>query len=636
MLRFLRKYSTSTGIKILYGVLAALFVIWGVGSVGGARVDVVARVYGETINRRDLERTTAVLRRRYEEMLKGNFSADLARSLDLRGRALDQLVDEALLRHEAERLGVTVSEAELVEAITKMPELQDNGRFNRDRLESALSYQKDRGEFETEIRRSILFQRLNALVTDGVQVPDGEIEDRYRRDREQVDLAFVRIAAADLEKTASLSDDDLQKYVTDHADRYRVPARVRARYAAYRAADFAAQVAPTDGEVAEYYELHKDDRFTQPEQVRAGHILVKLAPDADEPAKAAAHKKANDLLAKVKAGSDFAALAVKHSDDPGSAPGGGDLGLFPRGRMAPEFERAAFALEPGAVSDVVESPFGLHIIKVEEHQAGGVQALDGVRDQIVTTIRTERALDLARKQATDDRRSVGRGKPLAEAVGSRPLGETPPFAAGAEVPGVGRIPAFSDAAFALADGQVSDVIETDDALYLLTPFERVEARSSTLDEVRDRVEADARRERGQALAKERAEALLARAKEIGLDKAAAQIGAPVEETGPFERQAGAIPKINGAIELRTEAFTLTPEQPLAPKVYAAGADSIVAALRARTPADMAGFAAARNALQETLLQQKRVQAVTAYLSFLKERARRDGALEVRTDALGRG
>ncbi len=636
MLRFLRKYSSSTGIKILYGVLAALFVIWGVGTVGGERVDVVARVHGQTISRRDLERTTAVLRRRYEDMLKGNLTADLARSLDLRGHALDQLIDEALLHHEAERLGVTVSDAELVDEITKMPELQDNGRFNRDRLESALRYQRDRGEFEADVRRGILFQRLNALVTDGVQVSDGEVEERYRSDHEQANLVFVKLAAADLAKTVKFTDDDLQKYLTEHQDRYRVPAGVRARYATYRVADFAAQVQPTDGEVAEYYDLHRDDRFTEPEQVRARHILVKVAPDADDKAKAAVRKKAEGLLAKVKAGGDFAALATKNSDDPGSAANGGDLGLFPRGRMAPEFERAAFALDPGGVSDVVETPFGLHVIKVEEHRAGGVQALDAVREQIATALRNDKAMELAHKQAEDDRRSVARGKSFTEAVGSRPLAETPPLTAGADVPGIGRVQGFIDAAFAVADGQVSDPIETDDAVYLLTPFERTEARPSTLDEVRERIEIDARRDRGQVLAKERGEALLARAKEIGLEKAAVEIGAPVEETGPFERTAPSVPKIAGAFELRTDAFTLTTAAPLAPKVYSAAGDAIVAVLRARTPADMAGFAAAKDALRESLLQQKRAQAATAYLSFLKERAQREGALEVRTDALGRG
>ena len=126
MLRFLRKYSNSTGIKILYGLLAGLFIIWGVGAVGGQRMDVVARVGGQPISRRDVERATAAMQRRFEGM-----PSDLVRSLNLRERALDQLIEDVLIRQEAERLGLRVSEAELIEAITRMPEFQEDGRFSR-------------------------------------------------------------------------------------------------------------------------------------------------------------------------------------------------------------------------------------------------------------------------------------------------------------------------------------------------------------------------------------------------------------------------------------------------------------------------------------------------------------------------
>src|SRR5207237_2817387 len=187
-------------------------------------------------------------------------------------------------------------------------------------------------------------------------------------------------------------------------------ATTRARYVAYRRTDFLAQAEVPESAITDYYELHKDDRFTEPEQVRARHILVKVASDAGEPAKAAARKKAEDLLAKVRAGGDFAALARKNSDDPGSAAQGGDLGLFGRGTMTPAFESAAFALEAGKVSDVVETPFGFHVIKVEEHRPGGVKALDAARDEIVQALRAERAPELARKQAETDRPELVRGK----------------------------------------------------------------------------------------------------------------------------------------------------------------------------------------------------------------------------------
>jgi peptidyl-prolyl cis-trans isomerase D len=636
MLRFLRKYSSSSGIKILYSVLVLLFVVWGVGAVRGERVDVVARVRGENISRRELDRATALLQRRYEEMLRGQFTPAMARSLDLRGKALDQLIEEALVRHEAERLGITVTDAEVVDAITRIPELQDGGRFNRDRLEAFLKSQRDRGEFEDELRRNLLRQRVHALVTDGVEVSDAEVEERYRLDHDQVNLTFVRIAAAPLGQTVEPSADDLEQYLTAHADRYRVPARVRARYVVYRPVDFASQVQPTDGEVAEYYELHKEDRFTQPEEVRARHILVKLPEGGDETAKDAARKKAQDLLAQVKAGGDFAALATNNSDDPGSAANGGDLGRFPRGRMTPAFEEAAFALEPGAVSDVVETPFGFHIIKVEEHHPAHVRSLEEAHDDIVETLRNERSSELARKQAEADRRTIARGTPFAEALAGRKIEETPPFGADDDVPGVGRVKDFTETALALGEREVSDLIEFRNLIYLLTPFERVEAHTPPLAEVRDRVLADLRRERGEAAAKERSEKLLARAREAGLDTAAAEAGLTVEESGPFDRNAAEIPKIGAATDLRADAFGLGPEMPLAPKVYMVSGDAIVAAFRSRTPADLAGLAAASGGLRQTLLAQKREAVLTAYIDYLKERAHRDGAFEVFADRLGQG
>jgi len=362
---------------------------------------------------------------------------------------------------------------------------------------------------------------------------------------------------------------------------------------------------------------------------------VKTAADAGADAKAAARKKAEELLAKVKAGGDFAALAKERSEDAGSAANGGDLGLFTRGRMTPAFEEAAFALQGGGLSDVVETPFGFHVIKVEEHRPGGAKPLETVHDEIADTLKRERSLALAGKQAEEHRRKIARGAPFAEALAGRTIEETPPFAKGAEVPGVGRVPGFAESAFALREGEVSDLIESPDAIYLLAPFAYSEAHAPPLDEVRERVTADARRERGEAAARERADKLLARAREIGLDQAAAEAGVQVEETGPFER-VDSIPKIGRVADLTADAFTLTPEAPLAPKVYGTGGDAIVAALRAHTPADMAGFEDAKDKLRETLLKQKREAVLTAYLSYLMKRAQSEGALEVRADARPRG
>jgi peptidyl-prolyl cis-trans isomerase D len=630
VLKNLRKYSSSRGVKVLYALLALSFIGWGVGVSRQQHLEVVAKVYKERITRRQLDDQTQLLQRRFQDLLRG---AALPQGLELRGQALDQLIDDALLRHEADRLGLQVSDQDVVNAITAMPELQKGGRFDRELLERVLEMQRDRGEFEAQVRQDLVNRRLQGLVTDGVVVTDAEIADRYRQEREQIDLAFVRVPAADLAKTVTLSDEDVAKWVADHPDRYRTPERVRVRYVAYLPKDFAELAAPSDDAIKAYYDEHRDDRFTAQEEVRVRHILFKLPPGADEKTRAEVRKKAEDALARAKKGEDFGKLAEKLSDDTGSAKAGGDLGRFTRGKMVPEFEAAAFALAPGQISDVVETPFGFHIIKGEEKQTGGPRPLDMVRPEIVQTLTEERGLELARQQAEADRRQLVQGKTLADVAGSR-MKETAPFAAGDEVPGVGRVKAFNDAAFALQTNEPSDLIETDDAIYLLEPVERLEPQVPPVAELGSRPAEDAKRARAESLAKERAEDLLSRAREVGLQKAAAERNLTVEDTGPFERRAGAPPKLGTVAELRTDAFALTPEKPLGPRVYDANGDAIVVSLRERIPADPAKLDdATKDTLRTALLQEKQQQVLQAFMNDLKRRAQDARSLTVQADAI---
>lgn len=631
MLESIRKYSSSVGVKILYGLLALSFALFFVAPGNDPRVNVVAEVQGERITRQQLDNQTAMLERRFQEMLRG---AALPRGFDLRSQALDSLVDDALLAHEAQRLGLEPTQDDVVAAIQEMPELQQDGRFDRELLQRVLELNRDRGEFEQQVRQDLMNRRVRSLVIDGVQVSDSEVEARYTLEREKVDLKFVKVDAAALAEGIEPGDEELAKYLADNPDKYRTPERVRARYVAYRPADFADKAAPKDEDVAAYYERVKDDRFAQPEEVRARHILIPIKPDADDAAKAAARTKADELLAKAKGGADFALLAKENSEDPGSKDNGGDLGFFPRGRMVPEFDAVAFTLAPGQVSEIVESPFGLHIIKVEEKRDGGAKPLVEVRDEIVRTLTDERAMELARAQALADRRAVVLGKKLSEAAGDRKVEETPPFAADATVPGVGRVEAFNTAAFGLSPGQPSDLIEEDDVIYLLEPIERLEPAVPPLDEVRDAVRADVKKSRGERLAREKAETILARAREVGFDKAAEEAKLPIEETGAFERRGGVVPKLAGANDLRNDAFTVTPEAPLAPKVYSVGSDAVVVALKERAPADPQGFADAKDGLRQQLLQERQAEALQGFVTYLKERAQAEGALAVNADAVG--
>src|SRR5947207_13367980 len=190
MLRFLRKYSSSIGVKILYGLLAALFILWMGGGIGGERRQDVAVVYAQVISHQDLEQATTALTRRYEQLRRGR--ADLLRGLNLSGQALNQLIEQALLRHEAARLGIAVANAEIDETVKRMPDLQQDGRFDRNLLQANLRGERVPRAVEDAGQPDLLRQRLQALVADRAGVIAGDLAALYRCEHEKAIRAFVR------------------------------------------------------------------------------------------------------------------------------------------------------------------------------------------------------------------------------------------------------------------------------------------------------------------------------------------------------------------------------------------------------------------------------------------------------------
>jgi peptidyl-prolyl cis-trans isomerase D len=369
VLRFLRRYSQSTVVKVLYGLLAVVFVFWGAGMLGMGRLDTVAEVYGDRITQADLGRETELLQRRLQALAQ---NASFA-GLDLRAQALDALIERSLLRHEADRLSLVVTENDVIGTITAMPELQRDGRFDRELLERILRVQRDRGEFETEVRQDILTRRFRDLVLDAIEITPAEVEAEYRHQNEQVSLLYARISGGEAAADATPTDQDLEQYRLAHQDRYLTPPTTRARYVVFAPGDHAELAAPSPAQIEAFYEEHRAPLH----QARGSHRVTSwcASPPGHGRERAAAAKRAADLLARAR-GEDFTSLA-KHSDDPHadqeapSAPS--------RGRMVPAFDTAAFALQAGKRRRG-QSPFGLHIIRVERHD-GGPQDLAAVRDE---------------------------------------------------------------------------------------------------------------------------------------------------------------------------------------------------------------------------------------------------------------
>jgi peptidyl-prolyl cis-trans isomerase D len=317
----------------------------------------------------------------FRQQFGGTINQSILRQLGVEQQVLSSMIDEQVALIEAERQGLRVSDEELAQQIFSIPGLQENGRFiGEERYEQLLQAQlppMTKSQFEDSLRRSMMIEKLRAAVTDWMAVSDAELEREYRRRNEKVKLQVVTLTTDAFRDKVMVTDDEIAKYFESRKAEYRVGEQRTIKYLLLDRDQQRQKVVVPPADVQRFYN-DNIQQYQTPEQVRASHILLNTA-GKDE---ATVKKQADDLLAKVKAGADFAALAKQYSEDTASKVNGGDLDFFSRGRMVPEFEDAAFKLEPGQVSDVVKSQFGFHIIKVTEKRPGTTRTLDQVRQEI--------------------------------------------------------------------------------------------------------------------------------------------------------------------------------------------------------------------------------------------------------------
>jgi peptidyl-prolyl cis-trans isomerase D len=620
VLKVIRRNASAAWVKVMFVAIVVVFVFWGIGSVvGGQKAQVVARINDQMIDPTEFYRTYNNLARMYADIYKDKLQPEMLQNLNLKSQAMDQLVRAELMRQEALRLGLRVSDAELEQSISTVPTFQQNGRFDKDvYLRTLRANNFTPGEFEEAQRDELLARKLQELVASGVQVSEAEVRDRYRFDNEKVDLNFIKLDAASFVPEVKLTDAEVQAYYDAHRDKFREPDRVRIESVEYTPDHFTDKVDVTDEAVQQYYTDHQTT-YTKPEQVHARHILLKVPPDTAPELKEQVRKKAEDILKKVRAGEDFATLAQTYSED-SSAAQGGDLGTFPRGKMVPAFEAAAFALPPGATSEIVETPFGFHIIKVESKEEARTQPLDEVRAQVIATLKQEKARDVARAHANDAHTKAEGGAPLASIAQEDGLSVATP-AAFSEAEGtasVGR--PLASAALTVDPGALGPVVDTPQGFYVFRVVEKIAAHIPPLAEIRARVETAARTERAEALAKSKADALLPEVQKSGLDAVATAEKLTVQTTGPFTRAGSYIPNIGSVPELKNEAFKLTPEKPVAPAVYSAAGSSVLAALKERIPATDDAFGAQKEQLTKAAEDRRKQQVLEEFVNYLKAHA----------------
>lgn len=634
MLRFMRRHRRSFIVKGVFAVLILVFIGWGVGSYDAARQTAsVARVNGIGITAAEFTQAQQNLLRSYQELYGSGFSQELAQQLDLPGRALDELIKIALLQSEADRLGLRVTDAEVAESIRSMAIFSPNGRFDKDvYLRFLRLSQLTDEDFVEQQRKVLLTRRVENLIADGIRVSEEEIRDRYIMENQRVALRYITVPWASLRDTVTVSDEDLIAHYQEDLERYRVPERVAFAYVLYSPEKFAETAVLTEDEVQQYYEQHVAERFTDPPQVHLRQLMLEIPAGATEDERDAIRDRAQTLAEQARGG-DFAALAREHSEHEPTAEAGGEVGWMARSELQDALADAAFSLEAGSVSDPVELPEAIYILKVEDIRESRPRPLDDVRDLVEKSLRGERGRDLARRAADDDVAKIAVGSALEDLAAARGLSIelSTPMSAQDVDPTFGPASPLVDAAFRLEVGEASDVVETPEGFVILRPTEFVPTHVPPLDEIRDRVEATVRTDLAKAAAKKQAEELLAELRKSGdLDAIAADSGLTVEETGPFNRRGSTIPNLGVVEGLKDSVFGLAAEESVAPEVYiTAGGDAVVAVVKERIAPDLAELERKRDSLRDAYLQRKKRALLNAFITSLKQQA----DIEVRANLL---
>lgn len=526
--------------------VALIFFDWGgvTNRAGNPRTEIAAVVGDENVTFSELEQEYRNLENFYRQTFGEQFSPDLARQLNLPQQALNRAIDRKILLLEARRAGLRATDREISDMILSFPVFQDdNGRFV-----GTEEYQKrvrrflrqDVESFETSIRETVMLEKLDALLAQTALVSDEEVERAYRDQAEQAKIRYIELPAAELAEQVTMDDAEAESYFSEHQEDYKIPAQRSVDYLLADTAQLRREIELPEDELRAYYDENQSE-FERPEQVRARHILIKITPERPE---AQAESELLALKQRIEAGEDFAALAQERSEDEGSASRGGSLGAFGRGSMVPPFEEAAFNAEVGALVGPVKTDFGYHLIEVEEHLSGGTQPFEQVQAVVRARMLGQRVEEIAESKIRDVAEQLANGafdgeeafKGLAEEEALK-YETTEPFAENDVVPGIGRVPAFTAAAFSLEAGKTSEPIKVSRGWAVLRVKETREPRLPTLDEVREQVAADVKQEKMKV-------ASLARMTEIHeqivagktLDVAAAELGLEVKESTSLTRQ----------------------------------------------------------------------------------------------------
>jgi peptidyl-prolyl cis-trans isomerase D len=617
----MRKHAKSWLIKLLIGIIAIVFIFYFGYSFTAREGLKIAYVNGETISgieyQKEYHDLVEGLRRQYKQIWNDN----LIKVFDLKNRALENLINKKLISEEAKKLGLDVTESEVQQAIMDYPAFQVNGRFHMGRYQALLSNNRMKPEdFEASMAHQLLDGKVKQFLFSFMEVTDSEILEHYTFANEKVNISFVQFKADTYKKSIEPDQASMEEYFKKNRERYRVPEKIKTAWLELDPKAFGEQVKIEDREIEGYYE-YRMDTFREPHKVKARHILFKLSEGAAETKEKEVRNLAKGILEEARQGKDFAGLALKYSEGPTKSKGG-DLGYFEAGQMDKSFEDAAFKLKKGEISDLVRTRFGYHIIKVEDIKEERTKPLEEVRDQIIESLITNLATELAHEKGLTLIDQMPYDADLAEYADEHDLKVqySGYFSQDEPIQGIGGTDTLRQSLFALEGKETSELIELEGKFYLFQVVDRKASYLPELVEVAIKVKEALIADLAAKKARAAAENFLAELnKGKSWNELAEQKKKKSEETGFFSRR-DPVPKLGNVQGLQEAVFGLSRDKKYPNTIFANDLGAYVIRWEAYKGIDEAEYLKEKDKYRMSLMQVKHKTAFENWLLDLRKNA----------------
>lgn len=646
MLKLMREQFKNLKIVLWFVVFVfvlLIFVDWGTGRAGGPRgwEGIAAKVSGVTISEAQFLNEMRSNEERFRRMYGQQYEA-LRGQLDLASMTIQNLIDRQLMLAEADRMGLDVSDRELLDRITSYPVFKgQDGAFVGEELYTRIlrTNNSTPEQFEAALRQDMRIEKLQQALSAGILVTDSDVEREYRKRNETASFEVVFLPIEKTVARAVVGDVEARAYFDAHQDRFTHPEQRQIRYLLVDDARLRRSIAVDEARIAEYYTGHSSE-FTSGEEVRARHILIRpAAQEGGEPSDEA-WRQALDRVREVSArsvapGADFPALAREFTDDTGSRETGGDLGWFGRGRMVKEFEDAVFALQPGEVSAPVKSQYGYHLIRLEERRAAGQRPLAEVRESIRARLAEGLADAEGSRRANALKEKIDAAKlttdeewrALADDVVSSNV--TPFFAKDEPIPGLGRDPELLNEAGGAKEGFVGGPRRTQRGWIVYRIAKVREAGTTPFEETKAEALEGARRAKAVELAQQE---LSGRRSQLGPVPAATlaeQVGGTAQ-TVSDHRRGSAVAGVGSAPALEDAVFA-APVGTTTAAVAVGDRGAALARVTAKATVDPAALARDRETLRASMVQDEVQQMISAMIA----EARRENPAEINSELIDR-